>query len=82
MAAESEEAARREAACRLSAEEGSLVVVRDADVLDTWFSSALQPFAVFGWPQQVRRVVAVDVGVKHFLKDIWLVFLISFLKYS
>ncbi len=24
--------------------------MRDPDVLDTWFSSALWPFAVFGWP--------------------------------
>ncbi len=24
---------------------------RDEDVLDTWFSSALWPFATFGWPQ-------------------------------
>lgn len=25
-------------------------VVQDSDVLDTWFSSALLPFTVFGWP--------------------------------
>ncbi|MFN2473117.1 MAG: valine--tRNA ligase, partial [Sphingomicrobium sp.] len=25
---------------------------RDADVLDTWFSSALWPFATLGWPEQ------------------------------
>src|SRR5690606_27705269 len=24
--------------------------VQDPDVLDTWFSSALWPFSVFGWP--------------------------------
>lgn len=24
--------------------------VQDDDVLDTWFSSALLPFSVFGWP--------------------------------
>lgn len=27
-----------------------LTIVRDQDVLDTWFSSALLPFSVFGWP--------------------------------
>lgn len=27
-------------------------IKQDTDVLDTWFSSALLPFAVFGWPQQ------------------------------
>jgi valyl-tRNA synthetase len=27
-------------------------LVQDPDVLDTWFSSALWPFATLGWPQQ------------------------------
>ncbi len=26
--------------------------VRDEDVLDTWFSSALWPFATLGWPDE------------------------------
>lgn len=25
--------------------------VRDSDVLDTWFSSALYPLVAFGWPK-------------------------------
>jgi valyl-tRNA synthetase len=29
-----------------------VVLTRDADVLDTWFSSALWPFATLGWPDQ------------------------------
>jgi valyl-tRNA synthetase len=32
------------------AECGSRVLTRDPDVLDTWFSSALWPFATLGWP--------------------------------
>nr|WP_310524974.1 valine--tRNA ligase [Polymorphobacter sp.] len=28
-----------------------LYLLRDADVLDTWFSSALWPFATLGWPE-------------------------------
>ena len=32
------------------AECGSSELVRDPDVLDTWFSSALWPFATLGWP--------------------------------
>merc|ERR1719329_2082617 len=28
----------------------SVKLVRDEDVLDTWFSSGLFPFSVFGWP--------------------------------
>lgn len=35
---------------RLAGYEGKLV--RDPDVLDTWFSSALVPFTTFGWPER------------------------------
>jgi valyl-tRNA synthetase len=28
--------------------------IRDPDVLDTWFSSALWPFSTLGWPDQTR----------------------------
>src|SRR3954468_22217570 len=38
--------------------------VRDPDVLDTWFSSALWPFATLGWPQdtaQLRAFYPTDV---------------------
>ena len=31
---------------------------RDPDVLDTWFSSALWPFATLGWPEQTRELGA------------------------
>jgi valyl-tRNA synthetase len=31
---------------------------RDPDVLDTWFSSALWPFATLGWPQQTPELEA------------------------
>jgi valyl-tRNA synthetase len=37
---------------------------RDADVLDTWFSSALWPFATLGWPQstpELRAFYPTDV---------------------
>ena len=30
-------------------------LLQDADVLDTWFSSALWPFSTLGWPQQTRE---------------------------
>ena len=29
---------------------GSIELEREQDVLDTWFSSALWPFATLGWP--------------------------------
>jgi valyl-tRNA synthetase len=31
---------------------GSAEIAQETDVLDTWFSSGLLPFTVFGWPQQ------------------------------
>jgi valyl-tRNA synthetase len=36
------------------AECGSTELTRETDVLDTWFSSALWPFATFGWPDQTE----------------------------
>ena len=35
---------------------GSNVLERDPDVLDTWFSSALWPFATLGWPQRTEAL--------------------------
>ena len=32
--------------------EDSVVLTRDPDVLDTWFSSALWTFATMGWPDE------------------------------
>jgi len=31
---------------------GGTVLTQDPDVLDTWFSSAIWPFATLGWPQE------------------------------
>jgi valyl-tRNA synthetase len=42
---------------------------RDADVLDTWFSSALWPFSTLGWPDdlpEVKRYYPGDVLVTGF----------------
>jgi len=35
---------------------GSANVTQDPDVLDTWFSSALWPFATLGWPEDTREL--------------------------
>ena len=46
------------------AECGSTDIERDPDVLDTWFSSALWPFATLGWPEdapELRRYYPGDV---------------------
>jgi valyl-tRNA synthetase len=45
---------------------GSAELSHDPDVLDTWFSSALWPFAIFGWPEEtidLRRFYPTDVLV-------------------
>ena len=31
-----------------------MAAAQDEDVLDTWFSSGLFPFSVFGWPRQTQ----------------------------
>ncbi|KAM6471789.1 valine--tRNA ligase, mitochondrial isoform 1-T1 [Liasis olivaceus] len=46
--------ARRKAASMLGKSEEQLELVRDADVLDTWFSSSLFPFAALGWPHKTE----------------------------
>jgi len=33
---------------------GGKELMQDADVLDTWFSSALWPFSTMGWPEQTK----------------------------
>ena len=35
---------------------GSRHLERDPDVLDTWFSSALWPFEILGWPEQTEEL--------------------------
>jgi len=59
--AESEEEARREA--------GNQPLCQDEDVLDTWFSSALWPFATLGWPEEtedLKRHYPNDVLISGF----------------
>ena len=59
--AESEEEARAEA--------GGKPLRQDEDVLDTWFSSALWPFATLGWPDEtedLKRHYANDVLISGF----------------
>jgi valyl-tRNA synthetase len=38
------------------AECGSTELTRSEDVLDTWFSSALWPFAILGWPEETLEL--------------------------
>lgn len=34
----------------------SIILARDPDVLDTWFSSGLWPFSTLGWPEQTEEL--------------------------
>ncbi len=46
-----------------------VALTQDADVLDTWFSSALWPFSTLGWPQEtpaLKRYYPTDVLVTGF----------------
>jgi len=59
--AETEEEARAQA--------GGRPLRRDEDVLDTWFSSALWPFATLGWPEEthdLKRHYPNDVLISGF----------------
>jgi valyl-tRNA synthetase len=51
IVAETEEEAYRIAA----REHGTQELTRDPDTLDTWFSSALWPFSILGWPEETRE---------------------------
>jgi len=49
--------------------DGTVLLARDNDVLDTWFSSALWPFATLGWPEQtedLKRHYPNDVLISGF----------------
>lgn len=49
--------ARDEAAARTKYQLGpDVVLTQDSDVLETWFSSSLWPFATLGWPQDTSEL--------------------------
>ncbi|KAJ1618377.1 tRNA synthetases class I-domain-containing protein [Pavlovales sp. CCMP2436] len=53
--------ARDESAARVQAEAqlgAGVTLVQDPDVLDTWFSSGIWPFATLGWPQKTADMRA------------------------
>ncbi|XP_077317271.1 valine--tRNA ligase isoform X2 [Lithobates pipiens] len=48
----SEEEARQKAAKQFNVAPAKVTLKQDEDVLDTWFSSGLFPFSIFGWPNE------------------------------
>lgn len=53
--------ARDEAEAQAKAGPGKQLT-RDADVLDTWYSSALVPFSTMGWPEAAESTTAAGGG--------------------
>ncbi|CAK4081064.1 unnamed protein product [Aphanomyces euteiches] len=51
----SEADARDKAAKKLNVDPSSIELKQDEDVLDTWVSAGLFPFAVFGWPDNSQE---------------------------
>uniref|UniRef100_A0A3B4BJC1 Valine--tRNA ligase n=1 Tax=Periophthalmus magnuspinnatus TaxID=409849 RepID=A0A3B4BJC1_9GOBI len=49
-----EEEARDKAAKRFSVTAEKIALRQDEDVLDTWFSSGIFPFSIFGWPNESK----------------------------
>ncbi|TNN81671.1 Valine--tRNA ligase [Liparis tanakae] len=50
----SEEEAREKAAKRFNVSADKVSLRQDEDVLDTWFSSGIFPFSIFGWPNETQ----------------------------
>jgi valyl-tRNA synthetase len=58
-----EEEANGKAAAKLGHKKFKLE--QDPDVLDTWFSSGLFPFSVFGWPDNVIETFCFDDSFQY-----------------
>uniref|UniRef100_A0A8C7CHV8 valine--tRNA ligase n=1 Tax=Oncorhynchus kisutch TaxID=8019 RepID=A0A8C7CHV8_ONCKI len=48
------EEARDKAAKRFNVSTDKITLRQDEDVLDTWFSSGIFPFSIFGWPNETQ----------------------------
>lgn len=57
MSAYSEEEALQKAVKKFNVPKERITLRQDEDVLDTWFSSALFPFSIFGWPDKVIHII-------------------------
>ncbi|CAN8019258.1 unnamed protein product, partial [Ixodes persulcatus] len=54
--------AAEKAAKKFGVSKDKIRLTQDEDVLDTWFSSALFPFSIFGWPDQTADLAAFYPG--------------------
>lgn len=53
-----EEEAKEKAAARFNVPKDKISLKQDEDVLDTWFSSGIFPFSIFGWPDNTVELEA------------------------
>ncbi|XP_015517084.1 valine--tRNA ligase isoform X1 [Neodiprion lecontei] len=54
--------AKEKAANRFNVSIDNIKLEQDPDVLDTWFSSGLFPFSIFGWPEESEELKAFYPG--------------------
>ncbi|CAI5439039.1 unnamed protein product [Caenorhabditis angaria] len=54
VSAHTEQEALKKAAKKFGVDEKLIKLKWDEDVLDTWFSSGMWPFAIFGWPEPTK----------------------------
>lgn len=57
-----EEEAKEKAAARFNVPKDKISLKQDEDVLDTWFSSGIFPFSIFGWPDNTVELEAFYPG--------------------
>ena len=50
------EEAKNKAVKTFGVEANKITLTQDEDVLDTWFSSGLFPFSIFGWPEETEEL--------------------------
>ncbi|XP_013170152.1 PREDICTED: valine--tRNA ligase isoform X1 [Papilio xuthus] len=62
VSAHTEEEALEKASVKFQVGKELISLKRDEDVLDTWFSSGLFPFSIFGWPDQTEDLQAFYPG--------------------
>jgi valyl-tRNA synthetase len=61
VSAYSEEEALQKAVKKFNVPKTKIILRQDEDVLDTWFSSALFPFSIFGWPDKVNNLNLIKI---------------------
>ncbi|VDD90962.1 unnamed protein product [Enterobius vermicularis] len=62
VSAHDEEEAISKAAAKFKVSKEKVTVKWDEDVLDTWFSSGMWPFTIFGWPEKTTDLDAFFPG--------------------